>query len=138
MELPSKFLQRIDKQDDHWLWTGGKLLNGYGTYSNKGVVHRIAYEHWVGPIPDGYVVNQTCRVRLCVRPAHLEAVTRSANQLHRWGSTETHCRRGHDMTGTNNRINAQGRRECLTCTKERGFDPRVTGRITGDLFYNRM
>ncbi len=41
--------------------------------------HRTAYEVWVGPIPDGHEVDHTCHNKLCINPAHLEAVTHSEN-----------------------------------------------------------
>ncbi len=41
--------------------------------------HRTAYEIWVGPIPDGHEVDHTCHNKLCINPAHLEAVTHPEN-----------------------------------------------------------
>ena len=49
--------------------------------------HRVAYEFWVGPIPDGHEIDHVwdagCRHRNCVRPDHLEAVLPSVNSLRR-------------------------------------------------------
>lgn len=45
--------------------------------NNKGrsfLVHRVAYEHLVGPIPDGYTIDHLCGVPRCWNPLHLEAV----------------------------------------------------------------
>lgn len=43
--------------------------------------HRLSYELFVGPIPDGYELDHLCRNRGCVNPAHLEAVTHRVNVL---------------------------------------------------------
>lgn len=58
------------------LWTGGRL-HGYGSFSidkKTRRAHRVAYELFVGPIPDGLFVLHNCPRgdnRLCVNPAHL-------------------------------------------------------------------
>jgi hypothetical protein len=41
--------------------------------------HRVAYELYVGPIPEGLTIDHLCRVRTCVNPLHLEPVTLAEN-----------------------------------------------------------
>jgi HNH endonuclease len=56
--------------------------DGYGKIGIDGrtqYVHRVAYEHFIGPIPDGADLDHKCRVRSCWNPQHLDPVTRSEN-----------------------------------------------------------
>jgi len=73
-----------------WLWIGPVAPNGYGHYRPHGhgrprmvAAHRALYELEKGAIPPGLQIDHLCRVRSCVNPAHLEAVTASENQR-RW------------------------------------------------------
>ena len=64
------------------VWVGSTNSRGYGLISIGGKVelaHRVAYEAAYGPIPDGMVIDHLCRVRNCVKPEHLEAVTQGEN-----------------------------------------------------------
>src|SRR3990167_3892348 len=58
-----------------WLWTGATRYDGYGTRPWRGKTsaqaHRIAWEVFRGPIPDGLQVLHRCDVRCCVNPDHL-------------------------------------------------------------------
>lgn len=58
--------------DDCWNWQG--LRNHYGLVphgARNHYAHRMAYERWRGPIPDGFVVRHTCDNKFCVNPVHL-------------------------------------------------------------------
>ncbi len=66
------------------LWIGAISDTGYGNFwLNGGTVlaHRFSYERTVGPIPEGLQIDHLCRVRRCVSPDHLEAVTPSENNI---------------------------------------------------------
>lgn len=65
-------------ESDCWLWRGRAYGSGYGSYRGQGA-HRYLYECFNGPIPDGLVIDHLCRVRNCVRPDHLQAVTVAEN-----------------------------------------------------------
>ncbi|MBZ5735036.1 HNH endonuclease [Nocardioides sp. TRM66260-LWL] len=75
-----------EDQSGCWEWPGRKTAGGYGVM-RAGVsgsharlyVHRAAYELWVGPIPEGLVIDHLCRNTLCFKPQHLEPVTPAEN-----------------------------------------------------------
>lgn len=66
-----------------WVWTGYvHPKTGYGQYGQGNgtrLVHRIAYEYEVGPIPKGLHLDHLCRRRECLRPTHLQPVTPREN-----------------------------------------------------------
>lgn len=86
--LRARIERNVEKRHSAcWLWLG-KLKAGYGVMNIRApyyaypvgfLVHRVAHEVFIGPIPEGYVVDHTCRVPMCCNPAHLEAVTQAEN-----------------------------------------------------------
>lgn len=91
------FLNRIDRSGECWLWTANKSSAGYGYCWVKGFgipTHRVAYELFVGPIPEGLELDHLCENRHCCNPQHLEPVTHKEN-MRRWSERMTHCRNGH-------------------------------------------
>jgi len=86
MNVEERFMKYVEPEPNSgcWLWTGGIAWDGYGNFKVPGhqrQAHRIAYELWRGPIPDGLQLDHLCSVRSCVNPAHLEAVTGRTNVL---------------------------------------------------------
>lgn len=103
------------------LWTGTKTPTGYGQINFGGrrlAVHRVSYVAFKGTIPDGLEIDHLCRVRHCVNPHHLEAVTHAEN-LRRAvpRSLKTHCKHGHEYTPENSYVPPRGKRECWTCKR---------------------
>jgi len=93
LKVVTRFLQSIviEEWDDCWLWGMYVDPGGYGRMGIKGLspalVHRVSYELFVGPIPEGLHIDHLCGTRKCVNPAHLEAVTQRENNRranHNW------------------------------------------------------
>lgn len=110
-----------------WLWLGDVAPHGYGRIMINGKrigAHRYSYQLYKGAIPDDFQIDHLCRVRSCVNPDHLEAVTGRINVLR--GKTivaenarKTHCSRGHPYSGANLSIKTEGgkfrQRVCRAC-----------------------
>lgn len=127
--IQRSFLERLSDKftvgDGCWEWTGSLNDAGYGQiYSNKTRKpergHRMLYELLVGPIPDGLTLDHLCRNRKCVRPDHLEPVTRGENVRRGAADRLTDiCRNGHERTQENTYITPAGVRQCRTCKAQR-------------------
>ena len=73
---------RIDPNTECWIWTGYIGGQGYGRLTNEKKplsTHRLAYETWVGEIPEGLCVLHKCDVRSCINPDHLFLGTQKDN-----------------------------------------------------------
>ena len=82
----------------------------------------VVYALLVGEIPAGLELDHLCRVRECVNPQHLEAVTHHENMLRSREATKTHCKHGHEFTPENTYTYQRGvgiQRCCKTCTYAR-------------------
>jgi len=115
-QLAERVLARAVPNDDGcWVFPGA-TSKGYGrvgTYDRDTgkqrvyQTHRVVYEHLVGPIDDGLVLDHLCKERRCVNPEHLEPVTPTVNteravELQRIANAEkTECPRGHKYTRAN-------------------------------------
>lgn len=113
-----------------WVWLGYTAKEGYGQVYFQGKLwstHRLLYELFRGPIPEGLHIDHLCRVRGCCNPAHLEAVTCKENA--RRGDTgkargaqvraKTHCPGGHKYSPENTHIDPTGSRRCRECNRLR-------------------
>ena len=126
--IEKRLLAKICKNQDTkcWEWIGTKNNRGYGELFTGGqhhrkLAHRISYELYKGLIPANLEIDHLCRVRHCINPDHLEAVTPKTNfargrSLGALYKNSRFCRHGHEYTPENTLMNkANGRRECKTC-----------------------
>lgn len=128
-----RVLDRCVRIGDCLVWQGAPRQDGYGGLSVRGKtrpIHRIVYEHFVGPVPPGLVLDHVrakgCRFTTCVEPTHLEAVTQRENvrrsrNFVAENMAKTHCKRGHPLSGDNLMAKRSGRdtrRRCKACARE--------------------
>lgn len=115
----------VEKTETCWIWMGAKQGRGYGRFKVADkilLVHRWTYEWFVGPIPEGLTIDHLCRNPSCVRPDHLEPVTREENSWR--GNTnkdKTECLNGHELSGANVYVppSRPQVRECRICRVDR-------------------
>lgn len=113
-----------------WLWRLPLDRCGYGYKYfrvagklKKLLAHRWVYREMVSEIPQGLEIDHLCRVRHCVNPAHLEAVTGHMNRARAvpygyYSSLQTHCLKGHEYTEANTyrRLGSRNR-TCRACQR---------------------
>ena len=144
--VESRFWAKVEKSEACWLWTAAKFRGGYGEFQlgRRAVrAHRVAYELVIGPILPGLQLDHLCRVRECVNPSHLEAVTAAENIRRGLGGAhnrvKTHCPRGHPYDEANTYITKRGHRACRKCdaaakartVRMRRGESSATGRYPG-------
>lgn len=92
-----------------WIDQGKPNNKGYPSSSR----HVKSWEAEHGPVPEGLELDHLCRVRMCVRPSHMEAVTRAENCRRRTAALKSTCPDGHPYDGTDHR----GHRICVECRR---------------------
>lgn len=130
MNLRERIEKSITKEvSGCWSWNKSRNARGYGQIAIKKVcklAHRISYEVYVGPIPDGHGVLHRCDNPPCVNPSHLFTGDQKVNlqdmsKKKRWKNQfmdRTHCVKGHPLVGENLKSSPsipKGRKICRTC-----------------------
>lgn len=127
MSVVDRFMSKVDRSGECWIWTASTTDDGYGQFfvsDRRWRSHRWSYIHYVGAIPEGLELDHLCRVRRCCNPAHLEPVTRRENQKRGNGPTSqnidaTHCKHGHEFTLDSTYWSSEGKRQCRPCNTRR-------------------
>jgi hypothetical protein len=119
---------RAEVKDGCWLWRSACSANGYGQIRYRGrqvLVHRLAYETFVGPIAPGQQIDHLCRNRACFNPEHLRACSARENllapgsrALAAENALKTQCVRGHPYDQANTYYPPNGQRSCRACMRE--------------------
>lgn len=118
---------KIKKTRSCWLWTGlTKQGYGYANWEGKFIlVHRFFFEKLKQKIPATKVIDHICRVRNCVNPVHLRAISNRKNILIGFGrgalnARKTHCKHGHELTKPNSYSDPGTKiRRCRKCMSRR-------------------
>lgn len=134
VHLPPNFWARVDIRtpDECWEWRRGRSVAGYGHLHDPAsgktkIASRIALEWSMGrALLSDEEARHVCDNPPCVNPGHLLDGSRSDNQKDavirgRWSNgnkNKTSCKRGHDFTESNTRINTRGQRVCRACDRE--------------------
>lgn len=102
-----------------WLYAGSHA-------SRRGVsVHRMVLEAFVGPCPEGMEACHVNDVASDNRLRNLYWGTHADNMRDRLRNgnnpfaNRTHCKRGHEFTPENTRLNTRGARVCRSCERAR-------------------
>lgn len=76
---------KLNGENACWIWNGATDGSGYGQVKNLGKIlkaHRVSYELYIGPIPEGLCVLHNCPEGdnpACVNPNHLWLGTKLDN-----------------------------------------------------------
>lgn len=99
-KIVERFLAKVLKSDDCWLWIGARYRNGYGAFNIGGrnqCAQRAAWILFVGLIPDGTFVLHRCDNPPCVNPEHLFLGTPKDN-------TQDMVQKGRSTAGEKHRL----------------------------------
>jgi len=129
MPVVERFMAFVDDTGACWEWRGYRHPTGYGYFGygrradghmRNARAHRVSYELFVGPIPEGLSIDHLCDNPGCVNPEHLRAVTITVNQSRqrRPNREKTHCKRNHELNEANTYVRANGSRRCRVCHRE--------------------
>lgn len=132
----ARFWSYVDKTSTCWVWTGwhNGRYPGFSIGRVKVYAHRFSYELANGSIPDGLTIDHLCRNKMCVNPAHLEAVTNQQNVLRGDSPKVMSQRRRPDqqLCGTGRHPWVPGAKRCAACKLEANRASRARRKVRPD------
>lgn len=102
-----------------WVWRNiaPGAYASFRWFAREYPAHRMSLRDAGVKVPDGMDVDHLCRNPSCVRPEHLEVVTRAENIRRGKKGNRTHCASGHEYTPENTTHSRDGARVCKTCRR---------------------
>lgn len=132
-ELLAQYLSRtFENENGCWIWTGATASKTpYGRISMRGTTmnaHRAVYILATGEkVPRHLDVDHLCHQTMCVRPDHMEVVTRAENMRR---ERKDRCIRGHVLEGMPI-YGPRGGRKCTTCVTLRKRTRELKSNVPG-------
>lgn len=114
-----RIAQRTVEDGDCLIWTGNIDVHGYPRLNIGGellLVHRLNKALTDGGTYTGMHVHHKCHRKACVRPDHLEILTKGQHTAEHM--THAVCKRGHSMEDAYPRPDGRGR-QCRPCIRLR-------------------
>lgn len=125
-----RFWSKVLIGNECWEWQAACHRHGHGMFALRGrmhYAHRVAWELWYGPVPDGLFVLHRCDNPPCARPDHLFLGTQTDNMADAFqkgrmvfpvsaNGHKTHCPKGHVLDGTKT-YGGSTHRFCRTCKR---------------------
>ena len=130
MDIVDRFLSYVNYNGDmrdgmltvchNWTAAGHGGKMGYAQLNCDGTLryaHRLAWEIYIGEIPDGLSVHHMCQNPICVNPHHLMLVTKGGHS-NQHSIIRGTCVHGHPYATTPYRVDGNGYRRCIACDLE--------------------
>lgn len=152
MRAVTRFFERVRADGNGCLvWTGPRNAGGYGLFYVDGkhrAAHRWLLDRLYGD-PAPLVADHLCRNRACVRPSHIELVTRAENNRRGESGARsrertaalTHCPRGHAYDDANTKVHFRGSyrcRQCRVCARDSRKTPAARARDRATVLHRQF
>ena len=134
-----RFWAKVNFKGDCWLWEAAVNNIGYGRFNvgNRKIkgAHEVSFFFVYGSVSAGLELDHLCRIRHCVNPCHLEAVTHAENvsrgtSVGAVAGQTNKCIRGHSFNEENtyyvNNPDRAIHRQCRECQRIRRGHQRNT------------